>query len=79
MATGESEIHIEFTASFGELRQQLRRKCPNLYEGVFSADGSLRDTVLLFLNQEKVSADELNRLALKDADRLVFVPAIVGG
>ncbi len=79
LAPAAATIRFESVASFAELRGILKAECPGLYEGVFGPDGTLRDSVLLFVNQEKVGADEIECLVLADGDRVSLVPAIVGG
>ncbi len=71
-------LRFEAVPTFADLRGRLRTDCPGLYEGVFNGDGTLRDSVLLFVNQVNVGSDA-DAIRLSDGDTIALVPAIVGG
>jgi len=61
-----------------ECLQALQSRFPKIRQWLFDKQGSLRPQVQLFVNGQKIYADELNK-PLKDEDELLILFAIGGG
>ncbi len=67
----------------GSLADALRlagtEQIPALKAHLLSGAGGVRGSLLMFVGDRPVRADEAARLALKDGDRIVLLPPISGG
>ncbi len=77
-AGGRAEIAVE-SPTVGEAVRQLVEAHPGLRRHLLSTDGSLRNFVSLFVNDQDIRTLERDATPLKDGDVVVIVPAIAGG
>lgn len=66
-------------ATLGEVFSWLAAAHPRLHEKVVAADGRLRDSVLLFVNDQQVDEGAITEAKLEDGARILVVPSIAGG
>lgn len=77
-ANGEHSVEIEAESLSGALRA-LAKAYPKIHRHVFADDGSQREHVLIFYNDENTKyLDDLD-IALKSGDSLTITQAVSGG
>lgn len=65
--------------TLGDVFRWLATAHPRLHEKVVAADGGLRDSVLLFVNDQQIAEGTLSEAKLEDGDSILLVPSIAGG
>ena len=66
-------------ATVSEVMSQLGDRFPELKKHLFSDDGSVRNFVSVFLNEDNIRDLQQMDTAVKDGDELAIVPAVAGG
>ncbi len=74
----DGNLTLEDTTTLGEALQTLCGTDQTKRGMLFDADGSVRKYVILMVNRERITADELD-LALHDGDEIVLYPPVSGG
>lgn len=78
LAGGESRLRLAAATVGGALDELLARH-PGLRRHLRTEDGTLREHVNVFRNQEDVRYLEGEATRLDDGDEVVIVPSIAGG
>ena len=66
-------------AKVGEVLDNLASQYPNLKSHLFSDDGTLRNFVNVYVNEENIRSLDLNETAVSSGDEVTLVPAVAGG
>ena len=77
--TGHEEV-VELDAStVGDVVEALHARFNGIRERIVDERGSIRGSVLVFVNDEDIRFLENERTPLKDGDEISIVPAFAGG
>ena len=77
-ADGRDTIELE-AENIGRVLEALADSSPQLRPHLFTDDGTVRDFVNLFVNDENIRDMQHQDTPVKDGDEIVIVPAIAGG
>ena len=77
-AGGRAEIPVE-GATVGEAMRELTGLYPELRGHLYTDDGTLRNFVNVYLNEEEVRRLAGERTPVAEADTITIVPSIAGG
>ena len=66
-------------STVAEVLGKLTDQFPNLKPHLLDDDGSLRNFVNVFVNEDNIRDKEAMETAVADGDEVVIVPAIAGG
>ena len=77
-AGGQKRIMVE-GATVGEALAELVARYPLLAEYIFTAEGSVRPSLHLFLREKEVQSLQGSETSLAPAERLIMVLPIGGG
>lgn len=75
---GLSDVVIA-AATLGDVLSWLAAAHPRLHEKIVTSDGRLRDSVLIFVNDQQVDECAITEAKLEDGARILVVPSIAGG
>lgn len=79
LANGASFIEVNDVKNFTELSKYLSNQFPKLHEKIYMVDGTIRNSVLLFINDQQIHREDIPKTFFQDAMRIMLVPSIVGG
>ena len=77
-ANGQDTIELAGT-KVGEVIDQLVGTYPELKGHLMDDDGTIRNFVNVYLNEDNLRGDDLVNAACKDGDEIMLVPAVAGG
>jgi molybdopterin converting factor small subunit len=75
---GRDEIELA-GASVGEVLAKLGESFPELQPHIFTDDGTVRNFVNVFLNDENIRDLDNQDSSVSDGDEISLVPAVAGG
>ena len=76
---GQDTVAVETEGAVGELLRQLAAANGDLGKHLFGADGSLRNFVNVYVNEEDIRYQDGEATAVKNGDTISIVPSIAGG
>ena len=76
---GQDTVAVENEGAVGELLRQLAAANGELGKHLFGADGSLRNFVNVYVNEEDIRYQDGEDTAVKNGDTISIVPSIAGG
>ena len=76
---GQDTVAVETEGAVGELLRQLAAANGELGKHLFGADGSLRNFVNVYVNEEDIRYQDGEDTAVKNGDTISIVPSIAGG
>ena len=76
---GQDTVAVETEGAVGELLRQLAASNGELGKHLFGADGSLRNFVNVYVNEEDIRYQDGEDTAVKNGDTISIVPSIAGG
>ena len=76
---GQDTVAVETEGAVGELLRQLAAANGDLGKHLFGADGSLRNFVNVYVNEEDIRYQDGEDTAVKNGDTISIVPSIAGG
>ena len=76
---GQDTVAVETEGAVGELLRQLAAANGELGKHLFGADGSLRNFVNVYVNEEDIRYQDGEATAVKNGDTISIVPSIAGG
>jgi len=76
---GQDTVTVETEGAVGELLRQLAAANGELGKHLFGADGSLRNFVNVYVNEEDIRYQDGEATAVKNGDTISIVPSIAGG
>ncbi|CAN5209422.1 molybdopterin-synthase adenylyltransferase MoeB [soil metagenome] len=77
-AGGETEVTVR-TGTVGDAMMELTQRYPQLRRHLYTDDGTLRNFVNVFLNEEEVRHLAGDRTKVAEGDTITIVPSIAGG
>ena len=77
-ANGQDGIELSGT-KVGEVIEQLVGTYPDLKTHLLDEDGTIRNFVNVYLNEDNLRGDDLVNAPCKDGDEIMLVPAVAGG
>jgi molybdopterin converting factor small subunit len=75
---GETDVPVN-AATVGEALAQLTNQYPKLRHHLYTDDGTLRNFVSVYLNDEAVRHLGGNDAVVEDGDTITIVPSVAGG
>jgi len=77
-ADGADTVELE-GENVGQVLEKLTTDYPNLRTHLFASNGSLRNFVNVFVNDQNIRDTDQTETELKDGDEVAIVPAVAGG
>lgn len=77
-ADGHDTLDLD-GGTVADVMSQLADRFPELKKHLFADDGSVRNFVMVFVNEDDIRDKDNMKTALSDGDEVAIVPAIAGG
>lgn len=75
----KATVTLEATGSIEDVLQELVSSNSELKKHLFNSDGSLRNFVNIYINEEDIRYQDGNKTTIKNGDAISIVPSIAGG
>ena len=77
--TNDLEVVSAAGANVGEVLENLEKAFPGMRERLYDAQGSVRRTLLIYVNDEDIREQQELATPIKDNDEVSLIPAYAGG
>ncbi len=76
----DTSINLEADSNIKELFKKLERRYPQKFQStIFNANGTIKTSYRILLNEQSIEIQNLSKISLKDKDIIAFLPPIGGG